>query len=71
MKFTDFQIMTRATSLPDFVSGKEEFATLARALLEAELPLRGPIRLMGLTLGSLEGADTEKTPRDEAQLSLL
>jgi DNA polymerase-4 len=71
MKFTDFQIMTRATSLPDFVSGKAEFAKVARALLEAELPLRGPIRLMGLTLGSLEGADTEKPPRDEAQLSLL
>ena len=71
MKFTDFQIMTRATSLPDFVSGREEFARLARALLEAELPLRGPIRLMGLTLSGLEGADEEKPPRDEAQLRLL
>ncbi len=71
MKFTDFQIMTRATSLPDYVSGKDEFARLARALLEAELPLRGPIRLMGLTLGNLEGAEDEKPARDEAQLSLL
>ncbi len=71
MKFTDFQIMTRATSLPDYVSGKPEFAALARALLEAELPLRGPIRLMGLTLSGLEGAKDEKPARDEAQLSLL
>lgn len=71
MKFTDFQIMTRATSLPDYVSGKAEFATLARGLLEAELPLRGPIRLMGLTLSGLEGAEDEKPPRDEAQLKLL
>ena len=71
MKFTDFQIMTRAASLADYVSGKAEFATIARRLLEAELPLRGPIRLMGLTLGSLEGAESDKPPRDEAQLSLL
>ncbi|PLK24020.1 DNA polymerase IV [Porphyrobacter sp. TH134] len=71
LKFTDFQIMTRSTSLPDYVSGKDAFAALARALLEAELPLRGPIRLMGLTLGNLEGAEEEKPPRDEAQLSLL
>jgi DNA polymerase-4 len=71
MKFTDFQIMTRATSLPDYVSGREQFAQAARALLEAELPLRGPIRLMGLTLGNLEGTEDEKPPRDEAQLRLL
>ena len=71
LKFTDFQIMTRATSLPGFVSGKGEFATLARALLEAELPLRGPIRLMGLTLSGLEGAEDAKPARDEAQLRLL
>ena len=71
LKFTDFQIMTRATSLPDYIGGKEEFAMLARALLEAELPLPRPIRLMGLTLGNLEGAEEDKPPRDEAQLSLL
>jgi DNA polymerase-4 len=71
LKFTDFQIMTRATSLPDYVSSKEEFARVARALLEAELPLRGPIRLMGLTLGNLEGAEDTKPARDEAQLRLL
>lgn len=70
LKFTDFRTMTRAASLPDYVSGQEEFAKLARALLEAELPLPQPIRLMGLTLGNLEGAE-EKAPRDEAQLSLL
>jgi DNA polymerase-4 len=71
LKFTDFQIMTRSASLPDYVAGKEEFAKVARALLEAELPLRGPIRLMGLTLSGLEGAEDDKPPRDEAQLRLL
>lgn len=71
LKFTDFQIMTRAASQPDYVADKAEFARLARALLEAELPLRGPIRLMGLTLSGLEGAEDDKPPRDEAQLRLL
>ena len=71
LKFTDFQLMTRAASLPNCVSAKVEFAQVARALLEAELPLRGPIRLMGLTLGNLEGAEGEKPARDEAQLLLL
>jgi DNA polymerase IV len=71
MKFTDFHIMTRATSLADYVSSKEEFAKIARGLLEAELPLPKPIRLMGLTLSGLEGAEEEKPARDEAQLRLL
>lgn len=71
LKFTDFQIMTRATSQPEYVGGKDEFGRLARALLEAELPLRGPIRLMGLTLSGLEGAEEERPARDEAQLRLL
>ena len=71
LKFTDFRIMTRAASLPNYVSGKAQFAELARALLEAELPLPRPIRLMGLTLGNLEGAEQDKPARDTAQLSLL
>ncbi|MBI1402224.1 MAG: DNA polymerase IV [Porphyrobacter sp.] len=71
LKFTDFRIMTRATSLAEYVGGKEEFARIARALLAAELPLPKPIRLMGLTLGNLEGAQEERPAADAAQLSLL
>jgi DNA polymerase-4 len=71
LKFTDFRTMTRAASLPHDISGREEFAAAARALLDAELPLRGPIRLMGLTLGNLEGARESGPARDEAQLRLL
>jgi DNA polymerase-4 len=33
--------------------------------------LRGPIRLMGLALSGLEGAEDDKPARDEAQLRLL
>jgi DNA polymerase-4 len=71
LKFTDFQIMTRAKSLAQPVSGKAEFATVSRAILDEALPLPMPVRLMGLTLSNLEGEDTDERPPDTAQLSLL
>jgi DNA polymerase-4 len=72
MKFTDFQIMSRARSLSRPLSDKLEFGRIARELLDEALPLPLPIRLMGLTLSNLErdGEPTERT-EDTAQLSLL
>ena len=70
VKDTDFQISTRARSLPQAVADKAEFARIARALLDEQLPLAMPIRLMGLTLSSLEG-EQDDPPKDAAQLSLL
>jgi DNA polymerase-4 len=71
MKFTDFQIMSRARSLAQPVVDKSEFARLARGLLDEALPLPLPIRLMGLTLSNLEGAADDRARPDTAQLSLL
>jgi len=71
LKFTDFQIMTRAKSLPQAVSGKAEFARLSREILDEALPLPMPVRLMGLTLSNLEGEEGDERPPDMAQLSLL
>jgi len=71
MKYIDFRIVTRARSLPQPVEGKIEFARIARKLLDEQLPLPLPIRLMGLTLSTLEGETDDTPPRDEAQLSLL
>ena len=39
MKYTDFQIMTRARSLPHAVADKAEFGRVARELLDEALPL--------------------------------
>lgn len=71
LKYTDFQIASRAKSLPRAIAGKREFAELARGLLEDVLPLPMPIRLMGLTLSKLDGGGEEDAPRPDAQLSLL
>ncbi len=71
MKYTDFQITTRAKSLGASVTDKATFAATARALLDEALPLPLPIRLMGLTLSNLERTGQAEQPRDTAQLSLL
>ena len=74
LKYNDFVLNTRAKSVPYLVADKDAFAMLARELLEEQLPLPRPIRLMGLTLSSLEGV--AKLSRKEqaaraAQLSLF
>lgn len=53
LKFNDFTPLTRARSLSRPVANKAEFAELARALLDGQLPLAKPVRLMGLTLSAL------------------
>lgn len=72
LKFADFRLVTRARSLPGAVAGRAQLQSVARELLEAELPLPKPIRLMGLALSNLEpepGEDGEAP--GPAQLSLL
>ncbi|MFB0613778.1 DNA polymerase IV [Aurantiacibacter poecillastricola] len=71
LKFNNFQLATRSRSLPHLVAEKAEFAEVARAILEDEMPLPMPIRLMGLTLSNLEREDKTVARGDDPQLSLL
>ncbi len=72
LKFNDFQIATRSRSQPQPVSDKAQFAQVARAILEDEMPLPMPIRLMGLTLSNLDREDGGADRREgDAQLPLL
>ena len=70
MKYTDFQIFSRAKTVDQPITERAQFEALSRQLLEEELPLPMPIRLMGLTLSKLEGGK-EEPKRPDAQLSLL
>ena len=70
MRYADFALVTRARSVDHWVAGKAEFAALGHVLLDEMLPLPQPIRLMGLTLSSLE-SESEEREKDTAQLSLL
>ena len=70
LRFADFTLHTRARSAASWIETRADFAALAHGLLADELPLPQPIRLMGLTLSGLEGAQPARSA-DVAQLSLL
>lgn len=74
LRLSDFTIRTHATSLARAVEGREEFAAMARGLLEDVLPLPQPARLMGLTLSALEsgaGVEAEPVPAAEGAQMML
>ena len=71
LRYADFRTLTRARSLHQFVADKAEFAQLGHALLEEQMPLPQPIRLMGLTLSALEQRQEATRPGRDGQLSLL
>ncbi len=69
-KYTDFRQVTRSKSLDDYVDGKAEFARISRELLALITPLENGVRLLGLTLSSLEGVKTAEqaaVTSDDAQ----
>jgi DNA polymerase-4 len=65
VKFNDFEIITRSRSVPVVVSSRGELERLSVALLQAEMPLPKPVRLLGVSLSSLSPED-----RAEPQLDL-
>ncbi len=72
LKYTDFQITSRAKTVAAPIADRATFSAIARALLDEVLPLPLPIRLMGLTLSKLEGEGAEEEEaRPDGQLSLL
>ncbi len=71
LKYNDFTLHTRAQSVAQLVEDKATFAKLGRALLEEELPLPRPIRLMGLTLSNLERDSDEEARRSDGKTGQL
>ena len=65
MKFNDFEIITRSRSIPVAVASRGDLERLSIALLQNEMPVPKPVRLLGVSLSSLQGDDQE-----ESQLGL-
>ena len=65
MKFNDFEIITRSRSVTVAVSSRHDLERLSIALLQNEMPVPRPIRLLGVSLSSLQGDE-----QDEPQLGL-
>ncbi|WP_439107623.1 DNA polymerase IV [Congregibacter sp.] len=57
VKYADFQQITRARSVSPAVDSREGFEQLSRELLNALLPVVKGVRLLGLTLSTLEPAE--------------
>lgn len=65
MKFNDFEIITRSRSVPAAVSSRSDLEHLSIALLQNEMPVPKPVRLLGVSLSALQGE-----LQDEPQLGL-
>jgi DNA polymerase IV len=60
VKFNDFEIVTRSRSVPAAVSSRGDLERLSVALLQSEVPFPKPVRLLGISLSSLQGDDQEE-----------
>ena len=57
VKFNDFEIITRSRSVPIAVSSRSELERLSLALLQNEMPVPKPVRLLGVSLSALQHVD--------------
>lgn len=55
VKFDDFEIITRSRSVPIALSSRSDVERLSVALLQNEMPVPKPVRLLGISLSSLQG----------------
>jgi DNA polymerase-4 len=60
VKFNDFEIITRSRSVPSAVSSRDELERLSVTLLRNEMPAPKPVRLLGVSLSSLQGNEVEE-----------
>jgi DNA polymerase IV len=63
VKFSDFEIITRSRSVSSPVAHRDDLADLAIGLLRDNLPLPKPVRLLGVSLSSLQGGNDAKPPQ--------
>jgi DNA polymerase IV len=59
VKFNDFEMITRSRSVPAAILSRAELERLSIALLQNEMPFSKPVRLLGVSLSSLQGNEAE------------
>jgi DNA polymerase-4 len=64
VKFADFEIITRSQSVSTAIANRDDLAHLALGLLEDNMPLPKAVRLLGVSLSSLQGADDAEPQLD-------
>jgi DNA polymerase IV len=62
VKFFDVEIITRSLSAPTAVSSRDALRSMAVRLLEDEMPVPKSVRLLGVSLSSLQ-IEVEAEPR--------
>lgn len=62
VKFADFQQITRSRTLPRFIGGADEMIDVSQSMLADLFPLEKGIRLLGVTLSSLDFRDSGAAP---------
>ena len=67
VKFNDFEIITRSKSVPMPFSSRSDLERISVALLQAEMPVPKPVRLLGVSLSSLKG---EEQPQPQLGLPI-
>ena len=53
VKFSDFTTITRSRSVSAIIDGRDALETISLLLLQAEMPMRRSVRLLGVSLSSL------------------
>jgi DNA polymerase IV len=61
IKFADFEIISRSQSLSEPVGSRPELERVATGLLERLMPLPKAVRLLGVSLSSLQTGDAESS----------
>lgn len=63
VKFADFEIITRSRSVSSAITNRDNLAHLAIDLLEDSTPLPKAVRLLGVSLSSLQGGGEVEPPQ--------
>ena len=64
VKFADFEIITRSQSVSTAIANRDDLRRLAIGLLEDNMPFPKAVRLLGVSLSSLQGADDAEPQLD-------